>query len=272
MENKIIISQADLKILKDSKSKLENIGLIMQGLNFVGDSIEKAIKVIPPNVQKKIGEKTNSILMTIIQANLKTMSKGKEQAQPLKKTYKTVVTVSGVGFGLFGFIGFAADLMLTTKFMMRSILDIARSKGEDINDVDTQLSCLSVFAMGGKSNKDDGLETSYYATRMALSSSVKMASAYIAENGLSKVLEKMATGSPMIKFIAKIASRYEMAALEKFAVEGIPIAGAVGGGAINLVFMHHFQKMAEAHFTIRQLERKYGEDVIREKYNEIKVN
>lgn len=266
----MIISNEDLKTLSTCKSKLENIGIIMQGLNFVGDGIEKTTKLLPAKTQKKIGEKANSILMSVVQANLKTMSKGKLHKEASNKTYKAVVTASG--FGLLGFFGFAADLLITTKFMMRSILDIARSKGEDVTDVETQLSCLSVFALGGKSKNDDGVETGYYATRILLSGSIKKASVYVAENGLTHAVERLALGSPVAQLVAKIASRYEMAAIEKFAAEGIPIVGAIGGGSINWIFIHHFQKMAEAHFTIRQLERKYGEDVIREKYNEIIVN
>jgi preprotein translocase subunit Sss1 len=265
------ISDEDLKILSASKIKLEKIGLIMQGLNLIGDSIEKATKLIPARIERKIGEKTNSILMGIIKANLKTMSLNKMEALPKNKTYKGVVTASGVGFGLLGFVGFIPDLAFTTKFMMRSIMDIARSKGENINEVETQLACLEVFALGGKSKNDDGLETSYYLTRIALDGAIKSVSKYVAENGAKVAIKKLATGTPMMQLVAKIAARYKVAALEKFAAEGLPIVGAIGGGTINLVFMNHFQKMANAHFTIRQLERKYGEDVIRAKYSEINI-
>lgn len=266
------MTKEDYNLLSTAKSKLENVGLIMQGLNFVGNQLEKGMQLIPEKQLNWISGKVNKVLMTIIETNLKTMSKGKIKTSPSNKTYKAVVSASGFGFGFLGAFGFAADLMLSTKFMMRSIMDIARSKGEDINEIETQLSCLQVFALGGNTKDDDGLETSYYGTRMALSSAIKMASVYVAENGATKILEKMALGSPLMKVISKIASRYEAAAVEKFAAEGIPVAGAVGGATINLIFIHHFQKMAEAHFTVRQLERKYGEDVIREKYNEIKVN
>ena len=268
----MIISNEDLKTLSTCKSKLENVGLIMQGLNFAGDKIEKAVQLIPKSTQEWISRKTNSILMGIISANLKTMSKGKMKVRPLNKTYKTVVAASGFGFGFLGAAGFAFDLAISTKFMMRSILDIARSKGEDVNDIETQLSCIEVFALGGNSKDDDGINTSYYATRMALSSSIKAASKYVTETGVTKIIEKMALGSPLMQLISKIASRYEVTAVEKFAAEGIPVAGAIGGASINLIFIHHFQRMAEAHFTIRQLERKYGEDLIREKYSEIRVN
>ncbi len=267
------MTQEDLNILTLSKSKMEDVGIIMKGLNFVGGSIEGIIKKIPAKQQAWLAKTINKVLMTVIKANLKTMSKGKANAAPLKKTYKAMVTASGIGFGFFGELGFAADLGIFTNLLMRSVLDIARSNGEDINAIETQLACLEVFALGGNTKDDDGLETSYYATRLALSAAVKEASAYIAANGTTKIVENVLISSnPIAKLVSSIASRYGVQVTEKFAAELVPVVGAVGGGTINLIFMNHFQNMATAHFAIRNLERKYGEDVIREKYNEIEIN
>ena len=267
------ITQEDLNVLSLSKSKMEDVGVIMKGLNFVGGSIEGIIKKIPAKQQAWLAKTINNVLMTVIKANLKTMSKGKANATPLKKTYKAMVTASGIGFGFFGELGFAADLGIFTNLVMRSVLDIARSNGEDINAIETQLACLEVFALGGNANDDDGLETSYYATRLALSAAVKEASAYIATNGTTKIVENVLISSnPIAKLVSSIASRYGVQVTEKFAAELVPIAGAVGGGTINLIFMNHFQNMATAHFAIRSLERKYGEEVIREKYNQIVIS
>jgi hypothetical protein len=43
----------------------------------------------------------------------------------------------------------------------------------------------------------------------------------------------------------------------------------IGGASVNLIFLNHFQRMAQAHFTIRRLERKYGRDVIRHEYERL---
>jgi hypothetical protein len=45
--------------------------------------------------------------------------------------------------------------------------------------------------------------------------------------------------------------------------------GAIGGGLINALFMDHFQDTAEAHFSVRRLERQYGPDVIRAEYERL---
>jgi len=57
---------------------------------------------------------------------------------------------------------------------------------------------------------------------------------------------------------------------EKVAAQFVPVVGGITGGAINYTFISHFQKMAEAHFTIRMLERKYGIEIVREKYYMLK--
>ena len=267
-----IMTKEDYNLLSTAKSTMENVGIIMHGLNNVGGVIEKGVDLIPEKQQKWIGTKVNSVLMSVVSANLKTMSKEKTDVKPLNKTYKAVVFASGTGLGFFGAFGFGADLMVSTKFMIRSIMDIARSKGENVNEIETQLACIEVLALGGKSKNDDGINTSYYATRMALKASIKEASAYVAKNGSAEIIEKLLLSSAFIRFISQIASRFGVQVTEKFVAEAIPVVGAVGGGAINLIFIHHFQNMAGAHFTVRSLERKYGAEFIQEKYNEIKVN
>jgi hypothetical protein len=54
-----------------------------------------------------------------------------------------------------------------------------------------------------------------------------------------------------------------VAVSEKAAAQTVPVLGAVGGAGVNLVFIDHFQNMARAHFTIRRLERRYGEAAVR---------
>jgi hypothetical protein len=56
---------------------------------------------------------------------------------------------------------------------------------------------------------------------------------------------------------------------EKFAAQSVPVIGALGGASLNLLFITHFQQMAEAHFTVRRLERRYGEVLIKETYSGI---
>ena len=53
----------------------------------------------------------------------------------------------------------------TTVIMFRSIADIARSEGEDVQMIETKVACLEVFALGGSSEKDNAAESGYYAVK-----------------------------------------------------------------------------------------------------------
>ena len=132
------INPEDLKLLEEAKYTMHNLSWAMRNINLVGDTIESKIKLVPEKYIQKLQTATESILMGIIKANLKTINKNKTFSKPSLKTYKAVVTGSGFLSGLFGsasVIGtpiFISELTLTTKFIMRSIMDIARSQGEDI--------------------------------------------------------------------------------------------------------------------------------------------
>ena len=100
---------------------------------------------------------------------------------------------------------------------MRSIMDIARSEGEDIYSLETQLSCLQVFALGGNTKDDNGLETSYYSTRLGLSIALKGAGNFISKEGIQGISKILMTSThPMVKLIAIIASRFTVQVSEKF--------------------------------------------------------
>lgn len=264
------LSQESLLELKMAKQKMEQIGWAMKGLNRVGGVLETGIDKLPQKQQKWLQQLAHKVLHTVVKVNLKTMKKGKLNGSSSNNTYKALVTSSGILGGAFGVTAFGVDLTVATKFMMRSIMDIARSEGEDLNSYDTQLACLQVLALGGKSKHDDNLDTGYYATRVALSSAVKNASSYAAKHGMGSVLQ--GSSNPIIKLLGAIASRFSIQVSEKFVAQAIPVIGAAGGGAINLAFINHFQNMAKAHFTIRRLERTYGEAMVRTTYDKIQIS
>ena len=264
------ISEEDLIALKKAKQKMEHIGWAMRGLNRIGGVLDTGIDKLPQKQQKWLHQVAQKVLHTVVKTNLKTMNAGKTNTTASNTAYKALVTSSGILGGAFGATAFAVDLTVATKFMMRSIMDIARSEGEDLNSFDTQLACLQVLALGGKSKHDDNLDTSYYATRIALSSAVKNASAYATKHGVGSVLQ--GSNNAFVKLLGAIASRFSIQVSEKFVAQAIPILGAAGGGSINLAFINHFQNMAKAHFTVRRLERTYGPQLIQKTYENLKLD
>lgn len=269
-----ILSVEDWETLKRAKHAMENIGPLMKGLNQIGNVLETGIEKIPPKRQRQLQDVVQKTLLKIIQSNLITMKKGKAFKKPGDNTFKAIITSSGILGGFMGTPAFVVDLAITTKLMMRSILDIARSEGEDIHTFDTQLAAMQVFALGGRSKHDDGLETTYYTIRIAMKSAVKGASEYLAKGGLSQGIEVLlgqGIANPLVKLISAITSRFGVQVSEKLVAQAMPVIGAAGGGSINFLFIQHFQSMAHAHFAIRRLERTYGEDLVHKTYNEIGV-
>lgn len=259
------IHPSDQLTLEASKRKMEDIGWAMQGLNQLGKLIENRIDLLPAKQQNWLQKITYKVLYTVVKTNLASMKQKKGPQIPSNKIYKALVTSSGAIGGALGATAFAVDLALATKLMMRSIMDIARSEGEDLSDLDSQLACLQVFALGGKTKHDNSLDTGYFATRVALNVAVKGSSSKFVEGLL------VGTASPMLRLISIVASRFSIQVSEKFVAQAIPVVGAVGGASINLAFIQHFQNMAQAHFSIRRLERQYGEETIREAYEAITI-
>ena len=92
------------------------------------------------------------------------------------------------------------------------------------------------------------------------------AAQYIAQKGI------VDEAAPVIvRLISKVATRFSGPVVEKFAAQSIPVIGAAGGAAVNLVFINHFQDMARGHFTVRRLERKYSKQIVREEYDRLRT-
>ena len=182
----------------------------------------------------------------------------------LDRIHKALATASGAAGGAFGLAALPFELPVSTIIILRSIADIARSEGEDLSDPESALSCVQVFALGGRAKSDDASESGYFAVRGILAQSVSEAARFIAERGVIK------EGSPiLIRFINQVASRFGMVVTQKVAAQALPVVGALGGAAVNYAFIEHFQEVARAHFTVRRLERVYGKELVREEYERL---
>ena len=263
IEARAMIESEDLKDLKQAVRKLEKPSLTMQVVEKIGKPIEFALEKLPNKASEQIEKATELALDKALDVALQTM-KAPTGTPASNVKHKAAAAVSGGVGGAFGIAALAVELPISTGIMLRSMADIARQEGEDIDDALTRMECLSVFAMGGRSEGDDAAETAYFATRAALGAQVKEAAKFVTTQ-TSKTLAKDA-GPPIVRLVAAIASRFGVVVTEKAAAQMVPALGAAGGATINVLFMNHFQTMAEGHFTVRRLERKYGEEVIREEY------
>ncbi len=100
--------------------------------------------------------------------------------KPSNLLHKFAVATTGAAGGAFGLFALPVELPVTTTLMFRSICDMARSEGEDLTSIDTQLQCLTVLGMGGTSTADDDADFGYFIMRGALAQAVSKASSEIA--------------------------------------------------------------------------------------------
>jgi hypothetical protein len=89
---------------------------------------------------------------------------------------------------------------------------IAQSEGEDLSDPETALSCVEVFALGGRAGSADASESGYFAVRGMLAKTVTEAARFVAERGVIK------EGAPiLLKFITQVAARFALVVTQKVA-------------------------------------------------------
>ena len=254
------IQKQDLNDLKRAKQLLENPGIAAKLTNLIGMPIEKGFELLPKSWNHHIVEVTRVALTKAVDAAILTMksSPGENSSNILHKL--AVATSGGIG-GLFGLPALTIELPISTTIMLRSIADVARSEGENINNMETKTACLEVFAFGGPSKSDDALESSYFAIRTSLCRAISEATEHIASRGLTQ------EGTPaFVRLIATVAERFGVQVSEKAAAQAIPAVGAAGGALINTLFIGHFQDIARGHFIVRRIEAKYGSDLVKEMY------
>ncbi|MEE9393246.1 MAG: EcsC family protein [Planctomycetota bacterium] len=259
------LNEADKKALTRAVRLLETPGLGIRVSNLIGKPIEDGLRKLPTPVRDKITAATELALQAAMKAALATMKEG-QPAAPRKRRHKFAAALSGSLGGAFGFTALAAELPISTTIMLRAIAEIARAEGEDLRQASTQMACLEVFALGGRSDQDDGAESAYFATRNGLAMLSKKAASYLAEKSIADDAAPI-----MLRLISSIAAKFSIPVSEKFVAQAIPVIGALGGGAINLLFIDHFQDVATGHFTVRRLEKTYGEELVRKEYRRIRV-
>ncbi|MCK5883373.1 MAG: EcsC family protein [Bacteriovoracaceae bacterium] len=262
----MIISGNDLDNLERAMCLLEYPGILIKLTDLIGGPIEKGIEYLPKNWKDKIGEISNKSLTAGVNFAVKSVD-SKSDSIASEILHKAAVAIAGAGGGAFGLPALAIEMPVSTVIMLRSIVEIARSEGENIDSVETKISCLEVFAFGGPSTSDDASESSYFAIRTVLAKTVSEAAAYIAKGGAVEV-----SAPVLIRLVSKIAERFGVVISEKAAAQAIPILGAIGGAIVNTLFIDHFQDMARGHFIVRRLERKYGTELVKETYESLKLN
>ena len=251
---------SDYADLQAAVAKLETQSFAMNIASKLGMPIEALLHRLPVPAQSAIQVAVNKALEQCLRIAVKAHPV-KSSTAIYKRSHTAATAITGAIGGFFGLPGLLVELPVTTTVMLHSIVEIARSYGEDFLSPESGLACLEVFALGPQNTHPEAQESAYYATRAALAQVTREAVSYVTKKGMAK------EGAPaLLSFVGKIASRFGLEVSEKVAAELVPIAGAAGGLTLNILFSQHFQSLAEGHFMVRRLERKYGREAVRQDY------
>jgi hypothetical protein len=234
--------------------------------DYAGKPIHSAFAQMPKPMRRTMDRAIERAIQECLKLAL-TSLKGAPKKRPSTRVASALAGVAGGFGGLFGAAGLPVELPVTTILMLRAIADIARHHGEDLSTLEGRLACVEVFAHGAdRGVRDSGrrADVGYYASRAMLGRLANEASSLLLERGATNL------AAPAVAALtSEVATRFGVVVWERVAASAIPLAGAVGGAAINVVFMNHFQSIARGHFMLRRLERIYGEEAIRRHYQEL---
>jgi hypothetical protein len=259
-----LLSDPDRKALKLAVNNLENPNFAARLADYAGVPVNRVLSILPKFANSQLSGMVRSAVMKGLDVAIETLDEDDPAKEPLTGFSSFLAGVTGGVSGLFGFAALPIELPLTTTFMLRAIASIARHEGEDLSQIEARLACLEVFAFGAKRPAGEQVDVGYYAARALLSKYTNEIAAFVAERGAVDVTAPVVSG-----LVSEIVSRFGLVVSDKAAAVALPILGAVGGATVNVVFMDHFQRIAQGHFALRRLERAYGGATVRQLYAEL---
>src|SRR5271156_4204724 len=256
------IAPADHAALKNAVRYLEGRNFAAKLADYAGVPVNRVLGVLPKAVNKQLSGLVRSAVMKGLEVAVDTLDDTPPRS-PAMGFSSFLAGVTGGVSGLFGFGALAFELPLTTTLMLRAIAEIAQHQGEDLSTIEARLACLEVFAYGAK-RTDENLDVGYYAARALISKYSHDIAALALERGAVD-----AAGPVGASLVSEIVSRFGLVVSDKVAAGALPILGAVGGATVNVIFMDHFQRIAQGHFALRRLERTYGSATVRQLYADL---
>jgi hypothetical protein len=241
---------------------LEDASFAARLADIAGQPVNKVLGVLPRRVTARVSGAVDVAVRRGLDTALRGMDLG-QRRRPRTRLSTALAGVSGAAGGFFGAAALPIELPVTTLLMLRAIAEIARHQGEDLTRLEPRLACLHVFALGSRGS-DARADLGYFASRALVGQLSADAAALVVERGVVGTAGVATTG-----LVTEIVSRYSVTVADKMAVSAAPVLGALGGAAVNAIFMDHYQRVARGHFTVRRLERRYGPDAIRRAWNEL---
>ena len=135
------IIESALADLGRAKRLLETPGFIAKAADAVGTPMEKLLHALPEKASTAIQTATKTALEKALKVAVATL--GEESGhEPSNIWHKLAVVATGAAGGAFGLASLPIELPVSTIIMLRSVADIARSRGENMSTPDAALALL----------------------------------------------------------------------------------------------------------------------------------
>jgi hypothetical protein len=259
VEPTVTLSPSHRQALRRAISRLESQDFAGRLADYAGQPVTRALRLMPKFATDRINKVVEIAVLNCLNIAIRSIE-SQSKRPPAHRTSSMLAGLTGGVSGFFGIAALPLELPFTTTLMLRAIADVARHHGEDLSTLEARLACVEVFALGAPKT-DRPAHLGYYASRAFLGRMTADASALLLERGAANVSAPVVGG-----LVAEIAARFGVVVSERAAASALPVLGAVGGATVNVIFMNHFQRVAQGHFVIRRLERQYGPTVVRELY------
>jgi hypothetical protein len=257
------LTREETEDLRQAVACLEAQSFAQRLTDAVGRPVRILSRTVPGPARRAVAHASETALRGALKFALSTIDL-KAPAKASKRSHKVAAAVSGALGGAFGLTALIVELPISTTILLRSIAEIAREEGEDLDAPNAAFACVEVFALGGK-EEEAAFESSYFAVRAALAKSVSDCARFVAQKGLGAHSVPVAA-----RLISQIAARFGVVVSEKLAAQAAPILGAIGGATINAAFADHFQTLARGHFIVRRLEREHGPRLVAFEYQRLR--
>jgi hypothetical protein len=262
------LSELDREALFAAVSRLERQSFVSRIAALAGRPVGLVSRALPAPASTLVAKATALALDGALDIALFSL-----RERPLKMRrrrgrvfHSVLACASGAIGGAFGLTALAIELPVSTAIMLRAIAAIAQREGEDLADPRARLACLEVFALGAAAASGGQPNEDYFTIRDRLAPTVVEVADFAVDK--TAVVE---SAPAIVRFMAQIAARFSVVVSEKVLAQAVSVVGAVGGAAVNLAFIEHFQDLAHGHYTIRRLERIYGADAVRAEYGRVKA-
>jgi hypothetical protein len=253
------LSPQHQRVLQRAYLLLERPDFAARLAEYAGQPVSRILSVMPRAASTRLNKTVERAILNCLNVAIRSLEQAPKRA-PASRASAILAGLSGGVSGFFGLAALPVELPLTTTLMLRAIADIARHHGEDLSTLEARLACVEVLGLGAPKSVV-GMEVGYYASRALLSRLVGEATSLMIERGVAGASAPAVSG-----FIAELVPRFGLVVSERASATALPVIGALGGATVNLLFMNHFQRVAHGHFTVRRLERQYGDEVVRRCY------